>query len=152
MHPQRNLRPKTYVLLFLEVFFGALGNTLFDKGMKQVGALGFASGPEIWAGALRTFTNSTIWMGVLCMLLFIVCHMLVLSWADFSFVMPFSAVSYALVPLFAYLWFGEKVLPARWVAIGLIVVGVFLVSRTPPSTTISWADEQRVDALRCARR
>ena len=102
MHPQRNLRPKTYVLLFLEVFFGALGNTLFDKGMKQIGALGFASGPEIWAGALRTFTNGTIWMGVLCMLLFIVCHMLVLSWADFSFVMPFSAVAYALVPLFAY--------------------------------------------------
>ena len=99
------------MLLFLEVLFGALGNTLFDKGMKQIGALGFASGPEIWAGALRTFTNGTIWMGVLCMLLFIVCHMLVLSWADFSFVMPFSAVAYALVPLFAYLWFGEKVLP-----------------------------------------
>ena len=75
------------------------------------------------------------------MLLFIVCHMLVLSWADFSFVMPFSAVSYALVPLFAYLWFGEKVLPARWVAIGLIVIGVFLVSRTPPSTTQSGQDE-----------
>ena len=142
MHPQRNLRPKTYVLLFLEVFFAALGNTLFDKGMKQVGALGFASGPEIWAGALRTFTNGTIWMGVVCMLLFILCHMLVLSWADFSFVMPFSAVSYAMVPLFAYLWFGEKVLPARWVAIGLIVVGVFLVSRTPPSTTQTLADEQ----------
>jgi len=143
MHPERNLRAKTYALLFLEVFFGALGNTLFDKGMKQVGALSFASGSEIWAGALRTFTNGTIWMGVLCMLLFIVCHMLVLSWADFSFVMPFSAVSYALVPLFAYLWFGEEVLPARWVAIGLIVVGVFLVSRTPPSTTQPWADEQR---------
>lgn len=145
MHPKRNLKPKTYVLLFLEVFFGALGNTVFDKGMKQIGALSFASGSEIWAGALRTFTNGTIWMGVLCMLLFIVCHMLVLSWADFSFVMPFSAVSYALVPLFAYLWLGEKVLPARWVGIGLIVVGVFLVSRTPPSTTQSWMDERQAE-------
>ena len=28
-----------------------------------------------------------------------VCHMLVLSWADYSFVMPFSAIAYALVPL-----------------------------------------------------
>jgi drug/metabolite transporter (DMT)-like permease len=145
MHSPRNLRPKTYVLLCLEVCFGALGNTLFDKGMKEIGALTFASGPEIWAGALRTFTSGTIWMGLLCMLLFIVCHMLVLSWADFSFVMPFSAVSYALVPLFAYLWFGEKVLPARWLAIGLIVIGVFLVSRTQPSTTQSWQDEQRTE-------
>ena len=64
-----------------------------------------------------------------------VCHMLVLSWADFSFVMPFSAVSYALVPLSGYLWLGEKVLTARWVGIALIVLGVLLVSRTPPSTT-----------------
>ncbi len=145
MHSKRNLRPKTYVLLFLEVFFGAFGNTLFDKGMKQIGALGFASAPEIWAGALRTFTNGAIWTGVLCMLLFIVCHMLVLSWADFSFVMPFSAVSYALVPVFAYLWLGEKVLPARWLAIGLIVVGVFLVSRTPPSTTQPLVNAQQAE-------
>ncbi len=145
MLPKRNLRPKTYVLLSLEVFFGALGNTLFDKGMKQIGALGFASGAEIWAGAVRTFTNGTNWMGVLCMLLFIVCHMLVLSWADFSFVMPFSAVSYAMVPLFAYLWLGEKVLPSRWVAIALIVVGVLLVSRTPPSTTQPLTDGQRAE-------
>jgi drug/metabolite transporter (DMT)-like permease len=145
MHPERNLRPKTYALLVLEVFFGALGNTLFDKGMKQIGALSFAGASEIWAGALRTFTSGTIWMGVLCMLLFIVCHMLVLSWADFSFVMPFSAVSYALVPLFAYLWLGEKVLPSRWAAIALIVVGVLLVSRTPPSTTQPLADERRAE-------
>jgi multidrug transporter EmrE-like cation transporter len=145
LNPKRNLRPKTYVLLFLEVLFGALGNTLFDKGMKQIGALGFASAAEIWAGALRTFTSGTIWLGVLCMLLFIVCHMLVLSWADFSFVMPFSAISYALVPLFAFLWFGEHVLPARWLAIALIVLGVFLVSRTPPSTTRSWAEGPRAE-------
>jgi drug/metabolite transporter (DMT)-like permease len=63
----------------------------------------------------------------------------------FQFRDAFLGVAYALVPLFAYVWFGEKVLPARWVAIGLIVVGVFLVSRTPPSTTHSWADEQRVE-------
>jgi drug/metabolite transporter (DMT)-like permease len=126
---------KTYVLLFLEVSFGALGNTLFDKGMKEVGALGFLSVSQIWFEALRMASNGAIWIGVLCMLLFIVSHMLVLSWADYSFVMPFSAVSYALVPLFAFLWLGEKVLTARWVGIGLITLGVALVSRTPPSTT-----------------
>src|SRR4029077_13296166 len=135
MHSPRNLRPKTYALLFLEVCFGALGNTLFDKGMKEIGPLSFASGPQIWAGALRTFSSGTIWMGLLCMLLFIVCHMLVLSWADFSFVMPFSAVSYALVPLLAYLFLNEHVSAARWFGIVLIVLGVLLINRTPHRTT-----------------
>jgi drug/metabolite transporter (DMT)-like permease len=134
-HPTRNLRPKTYALLFLEVLFGVLGNTLFDKGMKEVGALGFLSTSQMWVEAQRIASNSAIWVGVVCMLLFIVCHMLVLSWADYSFVMPFSAISYGLVPLFAFFWLGEKVLTTRWVGIGLIVMGVALVSQTPPSTT-----------------
>jgi drug/metabolite transporter (DMT)-like permease len=135
MHPKRDLRPKTYFFLILEVFFGALGNTLFDKGMKEGGALVFSGTSQIWSEALRMASSGAMWIGVLCMLLFLVCHMLVLSWADYSFVMPFSAITYALVPLFAFLWLGEKVLRARWFGIGFIVLGVFLVSRTPPSTT-----------------
>jgi drug/metabolite transporter (DMT)-like permease len=134
-YPTRDLRPKTYVLLFLDVLFGALGNTFFDKGMKDVGALGFGSASQILAEALRMATSRAMWGGVLFMVLFFVCHMLVLSWADYSFVLPFSAMSFGLVPLFAFLWLGEKVLTARWIGIGLIVAGVALVSRTPPSTT-----------------
>jgi uncharacterized membrane protein len=69
------------------------------------------------------------------MLLFMVCHMLVLSWADYSFVMPFSAVSYALVPLLAYLFLHEQVSASRWIGIVLIFLGVLLINRTPPRTT-----------------
>ena len=134
-HPTRDLRPKTYLFLFLEVLFGAIGNTLFDKGMKDVGALGFSSASQIWAEAFRMATSGAIWTGVLCMLLFIVCHMLVLSWADYSFVMPFSAIAYALVPLLGYLFLHEKVSAARWIGIVLIFLGVLLINRTPPRTT-----------------
>jgi len=146
-HSTRDLRPKTYAFLFLELLFGTLGNTLFDKGMKEVGALGFLSASQIWAEALRIASNGSMWVGVLCMVLFIVCHMLVLSWADYSFVMPFSAFSYGLVPLFAFFWLGEKVLTARWIGIGLIVAGVALVSTTPPSTTEPAVGEMPLERL-----
>jgi len=63
----------------------------------------------------------------------------VLSWADYSFVMPFSAITYALVPLLGFFWLHEEVSPARWAGIALIMFGVFLISRTPPSTTQSSA-------------
>jgi uncharacterized membrane protein len=65
----------------------------------------------------------------------LLCHMLVLSWADYSFVMPFSGLGYVLVPVVGVLWFGEVVHTARWIGIGLIVFGVVLVGRTPPATT-----------------
>jgi multidrug transporter EmrE-like cation transporter len=135
MHPPENLKGNTYILLFLMVSLGSLGNTILDKGMKQVGSLDLSTAAAFWTGFHHTFGSATIWLGIVCMLLFMVCHMLVLSWADYSFVMPFSAVAYALVPLLGYLWLHEQVPETRWIGIALILAGVYLVSRTPPSTT-----------------
>ena len=131
----RTLKAKTYILLFLMILLGSVGNTILDKGMKTLGPVDFSTRSAIWQGLFHTFTNGTIWLGICCMLLFMVCHMLVLSWADYSFVMLFSAITYALVPLLGYLWLGEYVPIARRFGIVLIVFGVFLVSRTPPRTT-----------------
>lgn len=131
----RTLKAKTYILLSLMIAFGSVGNTILDKGMKSLGPIDFSTRSAIRAGLFHTFTDGTIWLGICCMLLFMVCHMLVLSWADYSFVMPFSAITYALVPLLGYLWLGEYVPMARRIGIVLIVFGVFLVSRTPPRTT-----------------
>lgn len=136
----RTLKAKTYILLFLMMALGSVGNTILDKGMKSLGPIGFSTRSAIWQGAFHTFTSGTIWLGISCMLLFMICHMLVLSWADYSFVMLFSAITYALVPLLGYLWLGEYVPIARRLGIVLIVFGVFLVSRTPPRTTASISD------------
>jgi len=136
----RTLKAKTYILLFLMMALGSVGNTILDKGMKSLGPIDLSTRSAIWQGAFHTFTSGTIWLGICCMLLFMVCHMLVLSWADYSFVMLFSAITYALVPLLGYLWLGEYVPIARRLGIVLIVFGVFLVSRTPPRTTQSISD------------
>ena len=126
---------KTYVLLFLLVLLGSVGNTILSKGMKQAGDLDVSRLPALAAGAARVLTSGTIWLGITLMLLFMVCHMLVLSWADYSFVMPFSAIAYALVPLLGYLFLHEQVSVARWAGIILIFLGVLLINRTPPRTT-----------------
>ena len=126
---------KTYVLLFLLVLFGSVGNTILSKGMKDAGDLDISHLQGIEAGAVRVLSSGTIWTGIALMLLFMVCHMLVLSWADYSFVMPFSAIAYALVPLLGYLFLHEYVSTARWFGIILIFLGVLLINRTPSRTT-----------------
>jgi drug/metabolite transporter (DMT)-like permease len=126
---------KTYVLLFLLVVLGSVGNTILSKGMKDAGDLDISRLSGLAAGATRVLTSGTIWLGIAMMLAFMVCHMLVLSWADYSFVMPFSAIAYALVPLLGYLFLHEQVSAARWVGIVLIVLGVVLINRTPHRTT-----------------
>jgi multidrug transporter EmrE-like cation transporter len=126
---------KTYALLFLLVLLGSVGNTFLSKGMKDAGDLDISQFASLAAGAARVLTSGTIWAGIALMLGFMVCHMLVLSWADYSFVMPFSAIAYALVPLLAYLFLHEHVSTARWMGIVLIVLGVVLINRTPHRTT-----------------
>ena len=126
---------KTYVLLFLLVLLGSVGNTILSKGMKDAGDLDISRLSAIEAGAVHVLTSGTIWLGIVLMLAFMVCHMLVLSWADYSFVMPFSAIAYALVPLLGYLFLHEQVSAARWTGIVLIFLGVLLINRTPPRTT-----------------
>jgi drug/metabolite transporter (DMT)-like permease len=84
---------------------------------------------------MRIFTSGWIWMGIGGLLLFLGCFMVVLSWADYSYVAPASATVYAVVPLVGHFLLGEKVAPLHWVGILIICVGVGLVRHTPPSTT-----------------
>jgi len=130
---------KTYVLLFLLVVLGSVGNTILSKGMKDVGDVDIAHVSALTLAAEHVLTDGAIWLGIAMMLGFMVCHMLVLSWADYSFVMPFSAIAYALVPLLGYLFLHEQVSAARWIGILLIVLGVVLINRTPHSTTLPGA-------------
>ena len=63
--------------------------------------------------------------------------MLVLSWADYSYVQPASSAAYGVVALLGYLVLGETVTPMRWVGVLVICLGVFIVGHTPPRTTES---------------
>ncbi|MGD0842646.1 MAG: EamA family transporter [Candidatus Acidiferrales bacterium] len=142
MRSDRSLRRKTYVLLALMVVFGSVGNTILDKGMKALGALSLSSLAAVRTGFIATISSATVWLGIACMIVFFVSHMLALSGADYSFVMPFSALTYALVPLLALLFLHEPVSALRWVGIVLIFFGVVLVNRTPPRTTGAAHSEQ----------
>jgi drug/metabolite transporter (DMT)-like permease len=129
------LRAKTYILIALIVLFGSAGNILLSRGMKQIGAVRMASARDLVRLFLEIFSNGWIWMGIAGLLLFLCCFMVVLSWADYSYVAPASATVYAVVPLVGHFLLGEKVAPLHWVGILIICVGVGLVRHTAPSTT-----------------
>ena len=127
-------RLKSYIFILLMVIFGPLGNVLLSKGMRSVGAVTNLN-VQLFHVAEQVFSSGTIWLGIVSMLLFFVAYMLVLSWADYSWVLPASAVAYATVALLGHFALGEAVAPLRWVGIAVICVGVFVVGQTPHSTT-----------------
>jgi len=137
MSAERKNRKRTYFLLPSMVFFSSLGNILLSRGMKQVGEIVDFSPLALLSIFSKTFTNASIWLGVFSLLVFFMSYLLVLSWADLSYVQPASAIGYAMVALLGYLLLGESVSPMRWIGVLFICGGVALVGGTDPSTTRS---------------
>jgi uncharacterized membrane protein len=102
--------------------------------MSTIGAVEFTASGLAHAFRL-TVTNPTIWLGILFLLGFMICYMTVLSWADYSYVMPAGAFGYAVLTFLAVIFLHESVSPRRWVGVILICIGVLLVGQTKPRTT-----------------
>jgi len=135
MTRSRHLLAKTIPLLILVPIFGSLGNVLLGKGMRGVGEIQNWSVVSLSVYLVKVFSSGWIWLGMGSLLVFLTSYLLVLSWADYSYVMPVTAVGYVLAPLLAHLLLGEVVPGARWAGAAFIFLGVGLVGRTPPSTT-----------------
>jgi len=126
---------KTSILVVLLIILNSAGNFFFGLGMKRIGAVQGLSMAVLHAVFVSVFSSVWIWLGIVSMLLFLGALMLVLSWADFSYVLPATAAMYAVVPLLGHFVLGESVTAIRWTGVALICAGVMFVARTPPSTT-----------------
>ncbi|HEY0703517.1 MAG TPA: hypothetical protein VGD60_12180 [Candidatus Acidoferrales bacterium] len=130
------LHLKTYIMIFFVVLFAPIGNVLLGKGMKvSVGEVNLHSATDVAQVALRALTSPFIWLGIGFLLLFFVSYLLVLSWADYSFVQPASASSFAVVALLGHFALKESISPAHWLGIIVICLGVLTVGNTHPRTT-----------------
>jgi len=122
-------------MILIMIIAGPLGNVLLGKGMKNVGPTSVSSLADLVHLIGRVFASEYVWLGIASLLTFFIANILVLSWADYSFVQPASSMAYGVVALFSVFLLGEEVSPLRWTGIAIICTGVFIVGRTHPRTT-----------------
>jgi len=103
--------------------------------MKAAGHVELHGVSDLLPVAIRVFSSPVLWLGIACLIGFFLVHMLLLTWADYSYVQPSTALAYATVAVLSYFLLGEYVSPLRWAGIGLICLGVLVVGRTAPNTT-----------------
>ena len=123
-------------MVLLMVVCANIGDLMLKRGMLQIGAVQ-VSVEGIKHAFRLTVTNGTIWLGILFLFGFMISYMTVVSWADYSYVMPAGAFGYALLTLLAVIFLHENVSVERWTGVILICVGVLLVGQTKPRTTES---------------
>jgi uncharacterized membrane protein len=136
MASEKRLRIKTLVMVLAMVVCANAGDLLLKRGMTEIGAVGI-SASALSRAFWMTVTSGTIWLGIIFLIGFMASYMTVLSWADYSYVMPAGAFGYAILTLLAVVFLHESVSPKRWVGVALICVGVLLVGQTKPRTTES---------------
>lgn len=134
MASEHRLRIKTLVMVLAMILCANVGDLFLKRGMMQIGAVQLSL-PALTHAFFLTVTNVTIWLGILFLLGFMVSYMTVLSWADYSYVMPAGAFGYAFLTLLAVVVLHEHVTLGRWTGVVLICVGVLCVGHTKPRTT-----------------
>lgn len=131
----RRLQLKTIPLILISIVLGPLGNVFLGKAMKRAGSVNSGRILDLVPIASRVLMSGYIWLGIGCLLVFFIVHMLLLTWADYSYVQPATSLSYLSITLLSYLVLGEAISPSRWLGVTVICLGVFIVGRTSPSTT-----------------
>lgn len=134
MASEKRLRIKTLVMVFAMVVCANAGDLLLKYGMGQIGAVELTR-HGISQAFWQTVRSPIIWLAIFFLIGFMVSYMTVLSWADYSYVMPAGAAGYAVLTFLAVIFLHESVSPRRWVGVALICAGVLLVGQTKPRTT-----------------
>jgi uncharacterized membrane protein len=134
MASEGRLRLKTLVMVSAMVICANAGDLMLKRAMLQIGAVELTV-PGIAHAFRMTVTSGTLWIGIFFLVGFMLSYMTVLSWADYSYVMPAGAFGYALLTLLAVVFLHEAVSPRRWIGVVLICAGVLLVGQTKPRTT-----------------
>ena len=121
---------KTRLLTIIVVLTQVMGDYFLSYGLRRVGSL--VGRPPL--DFIVALTNPWVALGVLLLILWLFSHMVLLSWADLSYVLPVTSIGYVLVTLTGRFFLHETVSWMRWGGVILIVAGVILVGRTAPST------------------
>ena len=122
---------KTRLVTLVVILTNVLGDSSLRVGLRQVGSL-VSKSPLAYVAALF---NPWVAVGVSLLILWMLSHMALLSWADLSYVLPVTSIGYALVAVCGRVFLHEAVSMSRWTGIFLIVSGVILVGRTEFNTT-----------------
>jgi multidrug transporter EmrE-like cation transporter len=118
-----------FAFLMTGVLLNAAAQLLLKAGTNALGVLTLDA--DTWpATLLRMATQGHFILGTACYVLSLFVWILGLSRVPVSVAYPLLSVGYIVNAVAAHYLFGETVTLTRWLGIGFIVVGVWLVARS----------------------
>ncbi len=118
---------RTALMLIFSILAGTGGEIATSRAMKNIGEVHDFSPRSIFGVIGRAFLQPSMWLGFAGMTAGFFAMLTLLSWEDVSFVVPATALSYAVGAMGAKWFLKERVSPTRWAGVWLVCAGVVLV-------------------------
>lgn len=119
----------SFALILTGVLLNAVAQLLLKAGTNTLGVLTLTR--EHWLGTgVAAATNPHVLAGIACYVVSVVVWIGALSRVEVSVAYPMLSIGYVVNAVAAWYLFGEALTMQRWLGIGFIVVGVWLLVRT----------------------
>ncbi len=119
---------RTAITLVIFILASTGGDMSVAYAMRRLGEVQSFAPRVILSFLGRAFGETWMWLGIAQMTVGFCSLLALLSWEAVSFVIPATALSYAVGALGGRYLLGEQLTPQRWAGVGLVCVGVALVS------------------------
>ncbi len=117
------------ILILTGVMLNAAAQLLLKVGMGRIGHFDLAW-ENAWPITLQVATSLPIIGGLICYGISVLVWLVVLSRVPVSMAYPMVSLGYVVTALAAYFWIGESLGPLRVGGIVVILIGVYMVSKT----------------------
>ena len=119
----------TFSLILTGVLLNACAQLLLKAGAGSIGALEFTRANIVPIG-IKLATQVPIMGGLVCYAISVVVWIVGLSRVDVSIAYPMLSLGYVVNAIAAWYLFGETLSMQRVVAIGIILIGVYILARS----------------------
>ena len=121
---------RKYLVLLAVAIFASTGDASLARGMRDFGAVTMGNLPHL----LTALVSPWILAGIGLLILFFASYLSALSWADLTYVLPATSLSYVMMAMLGKYFLHENVTVWRWIGIALITAGVGFVATGPEKT------------------
>jgi drug/metabolite transporter (DMT)-like permease len=135
---------KTILVLSIATLCAAIGETFLSYGMRSMGEVSWTS-PSRWLElVLSVVKNFHVTIGVVFLALFFFLYLATLSWADLSYALPITSMSFIFGAILAKVFLNEQVSWRRWAGTVVILAGICLVATDQKERTASGDKGQNI--------
>ncbi|MHB1300237.1 MAG: SMR family transporter [Burkholderiales bacterium] len=123
------MNPTSFLLILTGVLLNAAAQLLLKAGTNAVGTFAFSKGNILPIG-WQIATQPPIIGGLACYGISVIVWIMALSRVEVSIAYPMLSIGYVVNAFAAWYLFGENLSITRLFGIGIIILGVYVVSRS----------------------